>query len=145
MKPGHWILITGMLALLLLSSCQPTPPVTPASSPSPASVEATPLVESAPAYPPPESATYPPPVEGQIVGIYPGPTTGDASGVDWPTAENTILAGEAAEIYLDNLFHVTLVLKNGQVLVTVQPALDEVSKILDRCGEPCKDTLVVSK
>src|SRR3990172_6456092 len=133
-----------MLALLLATGCQPISPTAPASSPSPflestapPSEAATPYppMETAPSYPPPELFANPPVVEQQIVGIYPGPTTRDASMVDWQTAETAILSGEVTEIYQDNYLHVTLILNNGEVLVTLQPALDEVSKILERCGD----------
>jgi hypothetical protein len=35
--------------------------------------------------------------------------------------------------------HITLVLKDGNVAVTVEPVLDEVFRVIERCGQTCDD------
>ncbi len=137
MSKYRWmaILIT-LVSALLLSACGAS---TPVSTPSPVveeTVAATTYPEPVNTYPQPESV--PTAVSSDIPNAYPGPGQGGEF-TDWSRAEQAILNGEVAELYRDNSMHVTLVLKNGGVWLALEPALDEVVRVVERCGEPCKD------
>lgn len=141
-----YYLIVGLLGMLLLSSCQSNATLAPQSTPSTLPAEMTTPAGEAPSYPAPESVSPSSQVQSQVVGnLYPGPSQGNASYVDWKAAESAILAGEVAEIYQDNVLHVTLLLKSGDTMLTIQPAMDEVTKVLERCGDLCKDTTQVAE
>ena len=133
-------ILTCALAAIFLAACQTNPPVVP-SAPADTALPA----EETPAYPAPATEAPAAIAPEQVQGIYPGPVTANTSSIAWSAAEKSILGGEVAEIYLDNYFHVTLILKNGESRVTLQPALDTVSQLLESCGEPCKETSLVSE
>ncbi len=93
------------------------------------------------AYPPP-SDTYPPPL-GDIPAYnpYPGPSDGVVEYLDWDQVEALILKGEVSEVYQAHSLHVTLVLPDKRVVNAFEPQIDEVFRLLDRCGDPCKDVI----
>ncbi len=101
------------------------------------------------AYPAPlqvatDTSPYPGP-GGAAVNPYPGPSSGNVTQVDWAKAEETLLAGQVVQVYVNRAGYVTLVLKDNSVLQTLAPAPDEVSKVLERCGDTCKDVQVTQE
>lgn len=162
MKRTFVFSLIPVLILLILPACQSNVPIAPEITTSPvpaetttpmdenlaypAPAETTTLNEESSAYPAPESiSTLPLDQTDFLLNIYPGPVTEKATFVDWQIAENAILEGEVAEIYQDNLLHVSLILKSGEALLTVQPATDAVSKALERCGDACRETLQIDE
>lgn len=151
------VLVTLVLGALLVS-CAPqpatTPTPTPASYPSPAQVEsASPApVQSEAASPTPTQgksasppptrvvpAYVPPGQEATLVDIYPGPGQGPTQTISWDEAVALIQDGRVAKVTQAQTLQVTLALKDGTVAQTTEPALDEVFKVIDACGDPCKD------
>jgi len=158
-------MITAILALaVLLAACgpgggpspspasevSPTAPQGLQSNPSPTADTSTypapgqgqPPTQDVQAYPSPgtESSTYPAP--GQALpgyNPYPGPSEGVNNYLDWATVEELILGGKVSKVYHAQSMHITLVLKDSSVGVTIEPALDEVFKLIERCGQACSD------
>ena len=133
----HTIVLLSTLALVfaaLISSCGS------GATPSP-----TTPVE---AYPPPAQAVpeYPAPAQAlPAYNPYPGPSEGAINFLDWAQADALIQTGDVAQVYQAQTLHVTLVLKDGSVAVTMEPAMDEVKKSVERCGEACKDTEIINQ
>ena len=40
---------------------------------------------------------------------------------------------------------VYLTLKDGRTLLSIEPAIDEVMKVIQSCGDPCKNILVATE
>ena len=92
-------------------------------------------------YPEPEQP-YPPPASVlPVYNPYPGPSEGVSNYVDWSQAEALILKGEVTEVYQTHTLHVTLVLIDGKIILVVEPELDEIFNVVERCGDLCKDVI----
>ena len=61
--------------------------------------------------------------------------------MDWPEVEQAILNGEITETYQSTTLHVTLVKENGDVILSIEPEIDEV--YLDH-GERVKFNIQIS-
>jgi hypothetical protein len=112
------------------------------STGSPAPGQDQPPAQGLPAYPQPgtDSSAYPAP--GQDISAYnpyPGPSEGVNNYLDWAKVEELILGGKVSKVYHAQSMHITLVLKDGSVAVTIEPALDEIFKLIERCGQACSD------
>lgn len=116
------------LALSILAAgCSPSAPV---DNP-PAQAEPT-------AYPGPGDVYPAPVVVEPVYNPYPGPSEGVTNYVEWAQAESALMAGQVTSIYQAASLHVTLVLKDGSILLAKEPAMDEVMKVIETCGDPCK-------
>jgi hypothetical protein len=134
MKTSIRLVVVVALAFgVVLAACSPSAPAsTPEAQPQPATSEPN-------AYPAPQEA-YPPPAQAiPAYNPYPGPSEGVTNYIEWSAAESAILAGQVAQVYQADTMHVTLVLKDGSVQLAKEPALDEVFKVIDTCGDACKD------
>jgi len=61
---------------------------------------------------------------------------------NWFQAEAMILNGEVAKIVLLQDLNVQLMLKDGRLLNSIQPAADSVTQTIEACGESCSATEV---
>jgi hypothetical protein len=118
-----------LLSLIALAACQSSqgPSSTPTNIPT-----------STSAYPPPAQILPPP-------GTYPGPSEGVTNYVQWSDLENAVKAGNAAQAYVDQIGHVTLVLKDNTVMLAQGPTPDAFSKLLEQCGATCEDIKVTQQ
>jgi hypothetical protein len=71
----------------------------------------------------------------------------EASGneVSWDEARELILAGEVHQVTQLHSLEVTLELKDGRRLVTMEPEIDAVFDVVDACGEPCADMVLATE
>jgi hypothetical protein len=130
----RWIVLFTLISTLLLSACGTATPVSPTPTPAPViEAPATTYPEPAGAYPAPA------PVVVEVANPYPGPGQEQGNYAEWPQAEETILSGQVARFFQASSKHVTLVLKDGSILLALEPAIDEVIRVIERCGEACKD------
>lgn len=89
---------------------------------------------------------YPPPGEGStIYNPYPGPSEGQSNYIDWSQAETLILNGEVTEIYQAHSRHITLVLSDGDIALSVEPEIDQVFDVVERCGGLCSDVILATE
>lgn len=85
----------------------------------------------------------------QLTEIGPGPTDTPTSTpipptpyptpfyVPWAEAEAIILSGEVVYAIQSHSLEVVLTLRDGRIIVSVEPTIDEVFRVVDRCGDPC--------
>lgn len=118
----------------LITACQAQPTTAPVDQVSPPAPD-----ESG--YPAPAvEEVYPPPQQPlPVYNPYPGPSEGETNYVEWSQAEAAVMNGDVAEVYQAHTMHVTLVLKDGSVLLAKEPQIDTIFQVLDQCGDPCKD------
>lgn len=152
------IILVALMIGMSLSACStpqtPSPAPTIETKPSPTQGElANPSPASnTPTSPSPaqELSTYPPPVQALPAypssaqelpsnNPYPGPSQSVGNYLDWSKAEELIMGGKVAKVYHAQTMRITLVLKDGSVAETIEPALDEVFKVIERCGQVCSD------
>jgi hypothetical protein len=62
--------------------------------------------------------------------------------INWFQAEAMVLNGEVAKIVLLQDLNVQLMLKDGRLLNSIQPAADSVTQTIEACGELCSATEV---
>ena len=165
MKRTIVFIVTAILLLaVLLTACGPGggPSPTPAVEASPTAVQdlqanpspgadssgypapgqGQPPGQGVPAYPSPgaDSSIYPAPAQDiPVYNPYPGPSEGVVNYLEWAKVEELILGGKVSKVYHAQSMHVTLVLKDGSVAIAIEPALDEVFKVIERCGQACSD------
>lgn len=161
MKTGKTLILN--LAFLLLfvligSACQftapdaPEPTQTAAEAPLPPA-EAYPQPYPLQTYDPylapavPYPAAYPsinaPLTTGEGAGLY--PAAQDGAEVIWHQAVAMILNGEVLQVMQTHELKVYLTLKDGRTLLSIEPKIDEVMRVIETCGEPCKDILVATE
>ncbi len=145
------ILFVGLAAMVLVAcgpAATPVPTATATQEPPQVPVQSN-IQES---YPAPDQSnapgSYPAPAPSgnePVYSPYPGPSEGVTNFMDWSQAEQTILDGKVAKAYEAPTQHITLVLKDGSVALTMEPTLDEVQRVIERCGEACKDIEKISQ
>lgn len=134
MKISKWLFAVLILALgITLAGCSSAAPAnTPEAQPQPETNDAG-------VYPAPLDA-YPAPAQQlPVYNPYPGPSEGVSNYVEWAAAESAIMGGQVSQVYQADTMHVTLVLKDGSIMLAKEPAQDEVFKVIDACGDACKD------
>ena len=57
--------------------------------------------------------------------------------LSWPEAEQMILSGDVQQVAQTHALAVYLTLKDGREFVTKEPSIDEVFRLVERCGEKC--------
>jgi hypothetical protein len=55
----------------------------------------------------------------------------------WTEAEEMILKGDVRQVVQTHAREVTLYLIDGRVAKTVEPEIDDVFRVIERCGGPC--------
>ena len=134
------IWLVALLTVLLVgcSSAAPSdkPAATEASYPAPQTIQE----GDAQPYPGPQAASATPSAEQLLP--YPGPVEQAAQLADWSQIEGALLAGNVAEIYVAASQHVTLVLKDGSILLSIEPTQGEIARLIDTCADACKDIQV---
>lgn len=157
MQKRVWsIFFITLVVAVLLSACQSSTPI-PVTEPEDVSspTESIEFPEEqggtevptlqAEAYPEPEQP-YPPPVLlVPVYNPYPGPSEGDNNYVDWTEAEALVLRGEVSEAYQAHTLHVTLVLIDGNVVLTIEPEIDELFNVVERCGDLCSEIILATE
>jgi hypothetical protein len=125
-----WLLVIPVAGAMLLSACtggnegtvQHTPP----------SVTQSPTAVMTPTSVPPTATPVP-------------HTPKPASEVPWLEAEEMILNGEVQQVTQLHSLEVTLYLWDGREVVTMEPKIDEVFRVIERCGEPCSDIVMATE
>jgi predicted small lipoprotein YifL len=131
-----WILVVLMIVVLSLSACGGQTPAT--ELPDAAGDTATEQVT----YPAPQALENPT-AEVIASGAYPAPGAGEE--ISWDEAKTMILNGEINRVMQAHTMVVTLFTKDGRVLVTIEPNIDDVLTVVEECGDVCKDTTVVTE
>ena len=159
MKSKVTLLLFVMLVLLSLVACQKdgstdeTPPIL--------TREAVPTSDSTQSleYPGPSAQTPP---ESEDPGSYPfpqaqpAPSLGgisdftypnveDGGELSWFQARSTIMNGYVVQVVQTHELKVLLTLEDGRTLITYEPNIDDVLKIVEECGELCKDVVVATE
>jgi len=75
--------------------------------------------------------------------LYPMLSDGDKIG--WIQAQALIKNDEVERISQTHDLEVTLFLKDGRALVTMEPAIDEVLRIIEMCGQACSEIVVATE
>jgi hypothetical protein len=141
-------LSVALLLVIALSACQSAVPSVETQAPAASSPTRAPqsVPSEGEAYPGPAAAmptptTTPPVAEGE--SLYPGPQSGDE--ISWEAAVAMLNNGEVAQVVQTHNLQVTLDLKDGRSLVTREPNIDDVFKIIDGCGQPCANISVATE
>ena len=166
------ILVCLIILALMSTACQfiapaaPTPTAAASDTPVAAATDtpaATATVPAANAYPEPypllpTSDPYLPPalpdpyanpVQGAPLApgaadrLYPGIL--DGAEVYWVQAVSMILNGEVTQVMQTHDLEVYLTLKDGRILHSIEPQIDEVMKVIQSCGDPCSKILVATE
>jgi hypothetical protein len=93
----------------------------------------------------PNPNEYPSPQDQSIeMGIvYPELKDGDS--FDWTRIYGPLESGQVEKVQQTHDLKVYLTLKDGRTLMTVEPAIDEILKLIQTCGEPCKEIRVATE
>lgn len=154
MQNRVWLLTVIIISLvMMLAACQSSTQVpvsdtdvvsSPTNSLEPPKVQeqAETPTSQAQAYPEPEQPYPPPELVLPVYNPYPGPSEGESNYIDWSQAEALILSGEVSEVYQTNTLHITLVLTDGNIALSVEPEIDQVFDLVERCGDLCKDVII---
>jgi hypothetical protein len=112
--------------------------VQPASVPYPAPKQ--PVEPAAPiAYPAPAVT----PLTGQSEPVC--PDLQDGAEIKWSQVESIVYSGQVDKVGQTHDLKVYITLKDGRTFSTVEPAIDEIIKLVKACGELCKDIKVATE
>ena len=75
----------------------------------------------------------------------PNPSTQWPAEVDWPTAIEILNSGQVAQVMQAHNLEVSLTLEDGSQIQTIEPAIDEIFKEIERCGEVCAQILLITE
>lgn len=73
------------------------------------------------------------------------PVSGEAKEIVWAEAEALILSGTVAQVTQFHSLQVTLTLNDGRQVITTEPAIDEVMRVIETCGDPCANMLIATE
>lgn len=65
--------------------------------------------------------------------------------VDWPTAVTLLKTGQVEQVVQLHNLTVTLTLKDGQQVKTVEPTIDAIFDEIQLCGAPCSDIVLATE
>lgn len=71
---------------------------------------------------------------------YAAPVEGGTA-ITWEETKTLILDGQVVQVTQRHSLIVTLALKDGRIVTTVEPEIGAVIVLLDECGENCKDVI----
>jgi len=131
-----------ILAILLIVACQLVGSQKPSTD----------IPKTTEGYPPPVKPVYPEstypsssqpstdlsnyPEPSVSTSLYPDAKDGDE--VPWSNAVAIILNGEVTQVMQTHDLKVSLSLKDGRTLMTIEPNIDDMIKVIEECGENCK-------
>ena len=81
--------------------------------------------------------------QAQGILIYPGMNDGDT--IDWSLVSGLVYAGYVSRIVQTHDLKVYLTLKDGRTFLTAEPAIDEIIKMIEACGETCEDVRLATE
>ncbi|MEJ2749725.1 MAG: DUF333 domain-containing protein [Anaerolineae bacterium] len=70
----------------------------------------------------------------------PGETT-----ISWERAADLIRNGLVDAVSQTHALEVTLNLKDGRSLTTIEPQIDDVFQVINECGEPCSNMIIATE
>ena len=88
---------------------------------------------------------FPPPLDAPVPPVVLYPAYQDNDEVEWLYAQAMIMNGEVERVVQTHALKVTLFLKDGRALVTVEPDIDELLKVIKLCGEKCADIVIATE
>lgn len=65
--------------------------------------------------------------------------------VEWDIAVNILNQGDVEQVVQLHSLEVTLILKDGCEIKTVEPMIDDIFKEVERCGAPCADMILATE
>ena len=125
-----WLVTLLLIIMILFGACQ-TAPV-----PQTTEVITQPVVEG---------EVFPPPLDTPVPPAFLNPAYQDNDEIKWWHAQAMIMNGEVERVVQTHALKVTLFLKDGRALVTVEPEIDEVLKVIKLCDEKCVDIVVATE
>jgi hypothetical protein len=69
----------------------------------------------------------------------------DGADVTWEQAMGIIGYGVVTKVMQTHDMKVYLTLEDGRTFVTVEPAIDDIIRLIEECGETCKDIKVATE
>lgn len=74
-----------------------------------------------------------------------GTPTAYPNEVNWETAVRIIHSGQVEMVVQLHSLDVTLTMKDGSEVHTVEPLIDAVFQEVEQCGKPCEDIILVTE
>jgi hypothetical protein len=65
--------------------------------------------------------------------------------VSWEEAKALILGGQVRAVAQSHSLEVALTLKDGRQLITTEPEIDAIFRVIEECGEKCADISVATE
>ena len=72
------------------------------------------------------------------------PAAGEA-GIPWAEAVALLQSGQVEMAAQSHTLDVELTLKDGSTVTTREPAIDDLFRVVEECGEPCADILLATE
>jgi hypothetical protein len=88
-------------------------------------------------------ASPPPAVTGPPSSM--PPTDPSVRRVTWEEAKGLITGGMVTQAFQSHALEVTLYLKDGTKVVTTEPQIDEVMRVIRACGAPCANIMIATE
>jgi hypothetical protein len=75
-------------------------------------------------------------------GVSPTPYPAE---VEWETAVKILNSGDVEMVFQAHSLDVTLTMKNGSQIHTVEPQIDAIFAEIDQCGQPCSQIALATE
>jgi hypothetical protein len=83
------------------------------------------------------------PMNAQTEPVY--PELKDGAGVAWSQVKDILFSGQVTQVGQTHDLNVTIKLKDGRTFKTVEPVIDDIIKLVQSCGDLCKDIKVATQ
>jgi hypothetical protein len=83
------------------------------------------------------------PLVAQLEPVY--PDLKDGSEVQWSQVQSIVFSGQVTKIGQTHDLNVYITLKDGRTFKVVEPAIDDILKLVQQCGDLCKDIKVATQ
>lgn len=82
---------------------------------------------------------------GTACGLAGSEPTTQPDEVPWPDAVEALHAGKVEAVYQLHSLEVTLVLKDGREIKTIEPRIDEIFVEIEKCGPVCAGIIMATE
>ncbi len=74
-----------------------------------------------------------------LAACAPATATPYPSEVSWEQAIELLYSGKVATVVQAHSLDITIIMDDGSMIHTVEPSIDEIFRVIEQCGEPCRD------
>ena len=65
--------------------------------------------------------------------------------IAWEAVEALLATGQVDTVFQTHALGVTFLMKDGSSIESVEPGIDDIFRLVDECGDPCRDVALATE